>query len=519
MMNKQARAFLYGSIIFVAVLSIILIIGLVFATTGHTAKNAVTETTAFGNVIEDSLSVVYNISINNTATLWPENITLVNVTLPSGFVFIIGTNSEDSPFTSVFDFNNGSVASVQWSNTSYALMQNLTLARFSFNATAPTPGTYNFTVNVTQNGTLTTLSQISVTVNNSIMFGTNTNSSMNSTTGKISANITTDASVPIDTLTVVLYNSTNDAVNTSNHVGRVRYLQYTGLADGLYHVNATANYTNSLTGALAFPITQRNLRIDSTVPVVTLTRSTTSTDSQIVLDIAYTETGSGVSSCVSNRGTVSGTTVTNTGLTCGTSYNYVIDCDDYTGNQGTATGAFSTDECSSSGGSGSGSGSGSSWTNTYVEDSSELSDLGSVDKSLKAKERVRVKIGTEKHHVGVLSISGETATIEVSSTPQQAVFNVGDVKKFDVDANGYYDISVTLSSIEANKANVVIMAVNEKVTTVEEEKKDLPESPGTESAGSETVSEGKSSTGWIIGIIVAVLVVGAIVFFVIKRKK
>ena len=44
---------------------------------------------------------------------------------------------------------------------------------------------------------------------------------------------------------------------------------------------------------------------------------------------------------------------------------------------------------------------------------------------------------------------------------------VGESKKFDVNSDNYYDMSVTLTSIEASRANVVILAINEAVPASE----------------------------------------------------
>jgi len=75
--------------------------------------------------------------------------------------------------------------------------------------------------------------------------------------------------------------------------------------------------------------------------------------------------------------------------------------------------------------------------------------------------RARVNVGNEEHYVGVISISTTTATINISSDPQQAVFNVGETKTFDVTKDNLADISVKLNLIntETNRASLTIKAV------------------------------------------------------------
>jgi len=106
------------------------------------------------------------------------------------------------------------------------------------------------------------------------------------------------------------------------------------------------------------------------------------------------------------------------------------------------------------------------WTKTYVEDDEELSEKGEVNKELKAKHRIRLKIDNGTHYVGVISLTNTTATINVSSTPQQVTLSVGDLRKFEVTNDSYYDLSVTLSAINStsNKANVTILSISEEIT-------------------------------------------------------
>ena len=44
--------------------------------------------------------------------------------------------------------------------------------------------------------------------------------------------------------------------------------------------------------------------------------------------------------------------------------------------------------------------------------------------------------------------SAFSGTSNVSSKPQQAVFNIGDEKKFEVNNDSYYDLIIRLNSIK-----------------------------------------------------------------------
>jgi len=76
--------------------------------------------------------------------------------------------------------------------------------------------------------------------------------------------------------------------------------------------------------------------------------------------------------------------------------------------------------------------------------------------ALKERERLRFEVDGEEHHLGIVGVEGTRVTINVSSTPQQAVLDVGDEKFFDVNDDGNYDVNVKLDSVVDGEANFVI---------------------------------------------------------------
>ncbi|MFH1365057.1 MAG: Ig-like domain-containing protein [archaeon] len=101
------------------------------------------------------------------------------------------------------------------------------------------------------------------------------------------------------------------------------------------------------------------------------------------------------------------------------------------------------------------------WTATYSPSSSEFS--AGYTRELAKKSRLKVVIGGSNHYVGVVDLNSTTATINVSSTPQQTVFRVGDEKKFSVTESGYYDLYVKLNSLTSTKANISVKTINERI--------------------------------------------------------
>jgi len=178
---------------------------------------------------------------------------------------------------------------------------------------------------------------------------------------------------------------------------------------------------------------------------------------------------------------------------------------DYAGNNATSTftyyvsGSGSTPSDRSS--------SGTTYTNTYVEDDKELSEKGEITKSLSEKSRIRIKINSKEHNVGVSELTTTTAKIEVSSVTQKATLSIGDERKFDVNEDRYYDLSIILNSIESNKADITIKSIREEVT--EESETSEEEKEGAASGA----KEGEATAGpmdltwlWIVIAIVVVLI-------------
>ena len=125
--------------------------------------------------------------------------------------------------------------------------------------------------------------------------------------------------------------------------------------------------------------------------------------------------------------------------------------------------------------------------------------------------RVGVKVKGSSHYIKVIDITATTATISVSSTPQEAELGIGEEKKFDVTNDGYYDLSVKLNSIENSKIDLTIEAVEEEKEMTLEKKKELGLSPPDE------LEETKSYFGYIIGLVLVIIVI--VVFFIIKKYK
>jgi hypothetical protein len=129
------------------------------------------------------------------------------------------------------------------------------------------------------------------------------------------------------------------------------------------------------------------------------------------------------------------------------------------GSVAVATGAGSSSS-SSSGSSGS---SGTTSSTIYSYDEKDFSLYSSVNKILGKNDKIKIKINNESHSVTISSLTNTSTSIEVSSTTQTANLSIGGIKKFDVNADGYYDLQVTLNAITNSRADVTISYLHELI--------------------------------------------------------
>jgi hypothetical protein len=517
--------------------------------------------TTAGNVtrVNDDITFFVNISVNNTYADGPGvNISEVNILLPIGATLTFSTGADDtnSSIGTGFDFENSTNRLLNWSSpTKGQPVINTTgtsVAYFWFNFTANTTGRAALAQNITVlpfnitgapddgsvNITLFVNDTYAVATNGSGMDAEGANVTFfgvtNYTTGGNESDVFYNVSVS-NRSGIIKMNSTNFSGDSLEFNWSLEGLNnFTLYVDGVYFFNITAN--NSLLD-LPSSVVGRKIIRDRTAPIVSLAQNNGSggtTKNQIVVDITVTEALTGVSglcSVDSTGASVTGSnlsqTLTDIGLSCGTKRSYTVTCSDYAGNNGvTVATTFATSPCdggggsAGGGGSSSGSPSGTVWSNTFADDGSELGVLGSVNRQLRERHRVRVMINGQKHHVGVIKggLTSSTASIEVSSATRQATLGIGQAEKFEVNDDNFYDLKVTLNSIANNKADLTIVSVHEEVAEVTEERPSGRDT-GVVGEGVQNVAEAVGASTGVIWIIVVIIIVIIIVVIVFVRKK
>src|SRR3989344_5580587 len=485
--NKSAKKSYNGILIIAGILGFLFLINFAFGFQEIKVNNYINGSNLTIN--EDS-QTVFNISINDTTM----NITIINITIPSSFtlniwsIFNTTTNqiwkNANNSNVNNFTFTNTSTILIWRNNTENPLINNGTIGNILFNLTATNPGNYTIFLNATNSSlTISTYINLSVNVNDTtaphlVSFNSKTpvsfaNLSVREIVINVSANDTFSAigsfnisilfpngSIANNTLFSANFTSANLTHNETAGVN------FTGphLTDGKYIINVSnvkdyaelRGFGQNNTNATGI---QRNVTIDLTAPTVTLTKSSSSTAHKIVLDVTLTDATSGIvgKQCSASGGgvegvTMSGTggsqTATQTGLGCNTAYTYTLTCLDYSGNSGSKQVTVNTDSCaggdsgvsSSSGTGGAGSGSATSdfWILTYNEATTDLNgDSDGVSSLLLEGYRVKIKVDTKLYYVGVTGTTDTTAKLNVTTTAEdkEATLSVGDVKKFDVNAD------------------------------------------------------------------------------------
>jgi len=415
-------------------------------------------------------------------------------------------------------YDNNSV--VNWSGSNLSAPSDIANSIFTIDNQGPNVTNFNIS-NDLLNGLnfSSSIVKLNVTVNDSVMGydplipGRNLSVYFNFTND---ATGVTNASIVASSAVIGLYNAT---INTS------------WIVDGTYTVTVWANDSlgnwNSSAQRLSFTV-------DTTAPAITLTRNdASSSKSQLVIDVAVSDTTGTAGSCLADRvdavrtGSGNSQTFTETGLTCGTGYVYKITCVDYLSfsTQTVAT-TFTTDTCSSSsGGSSGGSGGGSSTTTQVINagstvsvKESQISSSGGYSAKFSQDAKINFDLmpsasnAVQAHTLTVTRVGSNSATIVIASEPITLSVNVGEVKKVDVDGDGVYDVSIQLNAISSGKADLTVKKIDEASTSGSE--------TGSVSEGEKAPIPIESNKNtkfiWIIALIIIVVVVIAIIYQ--KRK-
>jgi len=142
-------------------------------------------------------------------------------------------------------------------------------------------------------------------------------------------------------------------------------------------------------------------------------------------------------------------------------------------------------------------------------------------KSISIGDRLRFTLENATHYVSVLNVTSTTAKINVTSDPQIAVLSIGEEKKFELTGDEYYDLLVTLNSINASssKVNLTIKKIYEQIAVATTTT--MPEATTTtttiSSSTTTTLPESKP-TNYTVTILIILLIIILIIVLLYYRS-
>ncbi len=429
----------------------------------------------------DTMNVSIYTSLNVTATE-------MNATI---WYNATGGPANGTTGTSLVTINNGSDGNI---------IENATVRVADLSDTA----TYNFSIYV-DNGTdqewIVNIETVRID-NTAPNVSSYRNAFGNYSSNNVTFNVTVDDSgMGVETVILNITNSSGEqnysATATGSGNSYTISVNVTTLPDGKYNVTAWANDTQL--GNLNSS-EEAEFVVDRTNPTATASCSNVETGSAFPCTCGGTDATAGVNSTTGTSSSPDGTaTPSSTGT-----FTYTCTVTDHSGNSGTDTKTYSvTSPPGSSGGSG-GSSSSSFYTKTIPKNGAEFSTQGTITQDLKVKERIKLLIDGDTHHIGVRAISSGKVTIEVTSNPQTFDLTAGQMRKIDADSNGVYDMVVELVSVTGTTARIKTYSISE---TVPEDQVDDEAADDEEEDSEEPESEDKGSTVWIWVLVAVVLVI------------
>lgn len=147
-------------------------------------------------------------------------------------------------------------------------------------------------------------------------------------------------------------------------------------------------------------------------------------------------------------------------------------------------------------------------------------------RQLQINERMKFQLkNNDTHYVTLQAFTRTSATVKIESEPQTATLNVGDEKKFELDGDSIYDLSVRLESVdyERNATNLTVKEISEAVPAQAQE--DAAPAPSTETPttpqtapSAPAESQEKSYAILIAIVIIAIVIIAVIILLMITLR-
>ncbi len=381
----------------------------------------------------------------------------------------------------------------------------------SFNVDEDVGFVYNISINNTDAGQNANITQVNITLPSGFSFVPGAKNGTN---------------------TLGAFGNTTNVLSWSNFT---YYLINGSATNSYFWFNATAsipgNYNFTITTLNGTGAFSANLSVtvnDTTAPVITLIApvdGVSSTTSSYNFTFNLTDEGT-ISSCdlVVNSAKIHTTTsVNSTGGTNGMynasfstgSYTWSVNCTDggdNTGNSTTRAFTVSAEEVAAV--TATSPGGGSIMGQTYNPTSEQMAS--GYQLQIPKNTNVNFQVGDEVHTFKLASVTQTGVAFTISSSLIEDTLNLGQTKKYDLNADGVYDLSVYLDSISLGRASFVFTTISEAASVMaspqiaeeQTEEEILQYSPLFDEQG--------KLLWWIVGLLVLVLV---IIVVLLNQKK
>jgi hypothetical protein len=137
---------------------------------------------------------------------------------------------------------------------------------------------------------------------------------------------------------------------------------------------------------------------------------------------------------------------------------------------------------------------------TYEAPSRKIRSRGGYSTRLEANERLMTGFEGEWHYVGVKNFNEDKALVVVQSDVQEVVLDKGEIRKFEVSDDEYYDLLVRYNGVREGKAGFTIQRIRELISGEESEK-------------------GRSITTFVIILVIVAVVIVFVILLLVLRKR
>jgi len=215
------------------------------------------------------------------------------------------------------------------------------------------------------------------------------------------------------------------------------------------------------------------------------------------------------------------TTQTFTKTLANGNYNWNVNCTDYVNYVNSSETRSLTVSYSAPSGGGGGGGGTTTAAKSYSPTTAQMSE--GYSESLATNDKISFSVSGTGHYLNVQKIDTilNYAQLTLSSNPIDFIIYINETKKFELTNDNYYDLYVKLNSIKAGKADVTIKNIQEYFEKPAEEEEALP-SPEAEKEKAKEQGlggRGKAILWLILWVIGAIVILGLIIFWLIKIKR